>query len=106
LKINIAKLIAGSEGTLMFITELKLNLVEAPPQHKALICAHFNTINNALKANIIALKHQVTAVELMDDIILKASANNIEQLKNRFFVIRDAEAIFLSCSLLPSLLAS
>jgi FAD/FMN-containing dehydrogenase len=38
---NLSKLIAGSEGTLVFITELKLNLVEIPPSNKALVCAHF-----------------------------------------------------------------
>ena len=94
-KINIAKLIAGSEGTLMFITEIKLNLVDAPPKEKALVCAHFNSINNALKANIIALKHPVTAVELMDDIILNASKNNLEQQKNRFFVKGNPKGLLL-----------
>lgn len=93
--LNISKLIAGSEGTLMFITEIKLNLVDTPPKEKALVCAHFNTINSALKANIIALKHGVTAVELMDDIVLNASKGNIEQQKNRFFVDGDPKAILL-----------
>jgi len=93
--LNISKLIAGSEGTLMFITRLKLNLVDAPPKEKGLVCAHFNSVNNALKANIIALRHSVTAVELMDDIILDASKGNIEQLKNRFFVKDNPKAILL-----------
>ncbi len=93
--LNISKLIAGSEGTLMFITELKLNLVDAPPKEKGLVCAHFNSVNEALKANIIALKHSVTAVELMDDIILNASKGNIEQIKNRFFIKGNPKAILL-----------
>lgn len=94
-KINVAKLIAGSEGTLMFITDLKLNLVSSPPKNKALVCVHFNSINEALKANIIALKHNVTAVELMDDNILNAAKKNIEQQKNRFFVKGNPKAILL-----------
>lgn len=93
--LNVAKLIAGSEGTLLFITEVKLNLVELPPVEKALVCAHFKTINNALKANIIALKHKVRAVELMDDIVLNASKNNIEQAKNRFFVEGNPKALLM-----------
>jgi len=93
--INVAKLIAGSEGTLMFISEIKINLVEVPPAEKALLCAHFKSINNALNANIIALKHKVRAVELMDDIVLNASKNNIEQLKNRFFVEGDPKALLM-----------
>lgn len=94
-KINLSKLIAGSEGTLLFITEIKLNLVPAPPKQKALIAAHFNTLDEALRANIIALKHGVTAVELMDDIILEASVSNIEQQKNRFFVNGNPKALLL-----------
>ncbi|MBI9069114.1 MAG: FAD-binding protein [Salinivirgaceae bacterium] len=94
-KINVAKLIAGSEGTLLFISELKLNLVVAPPKEKGLVCAHFSSINNALKANIIALKHDVTAVELLDNIVLESSKGNIDQLKNRFFVQGNPKAILL-----------
>lgn len=93
--INIAKLIAGSEGTLMLISNIKLNLVDKPPKNKTLICAHFDSINAALKANIIALKHSVTAVELMDDHILNAAKKNIEQQKNRFFVQGNPKAILL-----------
>ncbi len=93
--INLSKLIAGSEGTLLFITQIKLNLVDAPPKEKALVAAHFNSVNDALKANIIALKYGVTAVELMDDIILNASKENIEQQKNRFFVQGNPKAILL-----------
>ncbi len=92
---NFSKLIAGSEGTLMFITEIKLNLVDLPLREKVLVCAHFNSVNEALKANIVALKHQVTAVELMDDIILNASKGNIDQQKNRFFVKDEPKAILM-----------
>jgi FAD/FMN-containing dehydrogenase/Fe-S oxidoreductase len=94
-KINVSKLIAGSEGTLLFITALKLNLLTAPPKEKALIAAHFKNLDEALHANIIALKHDVTAVELMDDIILEASLGNIEQQKNRFFVDGNPKALLL-----------
>ncbi|MDA3890812.1 MAG: FAD-binding protein [Salinivirgaceae bacterium] len=93
--LNISKLIAGSEGTLMFITEVKLNLVNLPPKEKGLVCAHFSSVNEALKANIVALKKSVTAVELMDDIILNASKDNIEQQKNRFFVEGNPKALLM-----------
>jgi len=92
---NFCKIIAGSEGTLAFITEIKLNLVPLPPKIKGLICAHYNTINEALKANLIALKHKPGSVELMDKIILDCSKNNIDQQKNRFFIQGDPEAILI-----------
>lgn len=93
--LNLSKLIAGSEGTLLFITNLKLNLVDLPPLEKGLVCAHFNSVYDALKANIVALKHGASAVELMDDIILNASKNNIDQEKNRFFVQGNPKAILM-----------
>lgn len=83
---NISKLIAGSEGTLMFITEATLNLVPLPPKNKALLCAHFNTLEEALEANLIALKFNPDAVELIDHYIIECTKNNIEQRKNRFFI--------------------
>ena len=93
--LNISELIAGSEGTLMFITKIKLNVVEVPPKESGLVCVHFNSVNEALRANIVALKHNVTAVELMDDIILNSSKKNIGQLKNMFFIKGEPKAILL-----------
>lgn len=83
---NFCKLLAGSEGTLAFTTEIKLNLVPSPPKEKALICAHFASLEEAMQGNLIALKYQPGAIELMDDTILKLSEGNILQAKNRFFI--------------------
>jgi FAD/FMN-containing dehydrogenase len=38
---NFCKLIAGSEGTLAFLTEIKLNVVPLPPKETGLLCVHF-----------------------------------------------------------------
>ena len=80
---NFCKLIAGSEGTLAFITEIKLNIVPLPPE-AGLLCVHFNTIDEALRANLIGLKYQPSASELIDHYILECTKDNIEQRKNRF----------------------
>lgn len=92
---NFCKLIAGSEGTLLFITEICLQLSECPPKNKILLCAHFNSIRNSLKANLLALKHHPTASELMDNYILECTKENIEHQKNRFFVLEDPKAILV-----------
>ena len=92
---NFCKLIAGSEGTLCFITEIKLNLVPLPPKEKALICVHCNTLDEAFKGNIIALKHNPVAIELMDSVILEQTKANISQRKNRFFLQGDPEAVLI-----------
>lgn len=92
---NFCKLIAGSEGTLCFITEIKLNLVPLPPKEKALICVHCNTLDEAFKGNIIALKHNPVAIELMDHVILEQTKANISQRKNRFFLLGDPAAVLI-----------
>ncbi len=92
---NFCKLIAGSEGTLAFITEIKLNVVPLPPKETGLLCVHFNSIDDALKGNLIALKHKPRASELIDHYILECTKENIEQSKNRFFVQGDPEAVLV-----------
>ncbi|MDQ6814084.1 MAG: FAD-binding protein, partial [Bacteroidota bacterium] len=92
---NLCKLIAGSEGTLCFITEAKLRLVDLPPSEKGVVAVHTNTINEALRANLVALKHDCRASELVDDIILNFTKANIDQSKNRFFVEGEPRAILL-----------
>jgi FAD/FMN-containing dehydrogenase/Fe-S oxidoreductase len=83
---NFCKLLAGSEGTLAFTTEIKLSLVPTPPKEQALICAHFSSLEDAMQGNLIALKYKPSAVELMDDTILKLSEGNSLQAQNRFFI--------------------
>ncbi len=92
---NFSRLIAGSEGTLAFITEIKLNVVPLPPKAKGLICVHFHTLEEALLANLICLQHNPGAVELMDHTILECTKSNISQRKNRFFVQGDPGAILI-----------
>lgn len=92
---NFCKLIAGSEGTLAFITEIKLNVVPLPPKEVGLLCVHFNSIDESLRANLIALKYKPSASELIDHYILECTKDNIEQSKNRFFVQGDPGAILV-----------
>jgi FAD/FMN-containing dehydrogenase/Fe-S oxidoreductase len=92
---NFCKLIAGSEGTLAFITEIKLHVNEVPPKETGLLCIHFNSIDESLRANIIAMQFKPSASELIDHYILECTKNNIEQSKNRFFVQGDPGAILV-----------
>lgn len=90
---NFCKLLCGSEGTLALTTEIKVNLVPVPPAHKVVLCAHFDTLDESLRAVVLAMQYQPAACELMDKIILDCTKENIEQRKNRFFVHGDPEAI-------------
>ncbi|MEO7523991.1 MAG: FAD-binding and (Fe-S)-binding domain-containing protein, partial [Ferruginibacter sp.] len=92
---NFCKLIAGSEGTLAFITEIKLNVVPLRQKEMGLLCVHFNSIDESLRANLIALKYKPSASELIDNYILQCTKDNIEQRQNRFFVQGDPGAILV-----------
>ncbi len=92
---NFCSLLAGSEGTLCFATRIKLHVDPLPPAHLGLVCGHFNTIDEALRANLIALQFNPSASELMDHYILECTKANPEQRMNRFFVEGDPGAILV-----------
>jgi FAD/FMN-containing dehydrogenase/Fe-S oxidoreductase len=85
-RFNFCDLLAGSEGTLAVTTEIKLNLVPLPPPDKALVCVHLKNRNDAFLANLIALKYNPSAVEMMDNRILELTEGNLSQRSNRFFI--------------------
>jgi len=92
---NLASIMAGSEGTLAFITEIKLGLLPLPPKEKALVCIHCDSLEAAFKGNLVALKYNPGAVELMDNTVLELTKGNINQQKNRFFIEGDPKALLI-----------
>lgn len=92
---NLCKLLAGSEGTLAFITEIKLNLLDLPPSHTAVVCIHCHSIVEAMKANQLALTHRPMASELVDKFIMDFTIGHPEYHKNRFFIEGDPQAILM-----------
>lgn len=92
----LCKLLAGSEGTLAFITEIKVSLDVLPPKEIMVVCGHCDTLDKSFEANLVALQHQPTAIELMDGDILELSKGNTEQEKNRFFVEGDPAALLIT----------
>ncbi|MEW4453518.1 FAD-linked oxidase C-terminal domain-containing protein [Bremerella sp. JC817] len=83
---NFCKLIAGSEGTLFFATRIKLNCLPLPPPVSGLLCAHFETVDQSLRATQIAVQHDCYACELIDHFILECTERSREHRANRFFV--------------------
>ena len=94
--IDICKLLAGSEGTLAFITELKLSLDPLPSDKTMVVCAHCNSLEDSFQSNLVALRHNPVAVELMDGQILELCSHNKEQERNRFFVNGNPAAIIIA----------
>lgn len=92
----LCRLLAGSEGTLAFISEITVSLDVLPPKEIMVVCGHCDALEKSFEANLIALQHQPTAIELMDGEILKLSKGNVEQQKNRFFVEGDPAALLIT----------
>lgn len=93
--INPAKFLSGSEGTLVFSTSITIQLDDLPPTHSIMVCPHFTSVNESLKATVTAMNHKLYACELMDKVILDCTKNNREQAKNRFFLQGDPEAVLM-----------
>jgi FAD/FMN-containing dehydrogenase/Fe-S oxidoreductase len=91
---NLCQLLAGSEGTLFLGVEFELNVEPLPPAG-ALMCAHFNTIQDSLHATLIAMRHRPFGCELIDRHILECTKVNHEHAKNRFFVVGDPGAVLV-----------
>lgn len=94
--INLCKLLAGSEGTLAFITEITVDLDPLPPKEIMVVCGHCDTLDKSFEGNLVALQHHPTAIELMDGDILELSKGNTEQEKNRFFVDGSPAALLIT----------
>jgi len=92
---NFCNLLAGSEGTLAFISEAKLNLISLPPKEIALICIHCHSIQDSLQANLIVLPHNPMASELVDKYILDFTKGHHLYNQNRFFIEGDPAAILM-----------
>ncbi len=92
---NFCSLLAGSEGTLAFVTAAKVRLSDLPPSHKRLVAIHCENVDESLKANLVALKHEPSACELMDHYILEATERSILYKENRFFLEGDPQAILV-----------
>ncbi|MAB47936.1 MAG: FAD-binding oxidoreductase, partial [Flavobacteriaceae bacterium] len=97
-KFNMCKLLAGSEGTLAFTTEITLQLDKLPPKHSAMMAFHFESIANCMKTVKPLMQHNLHTCEMMDDTILNLIKHNKTQQENRAFIERHPVAI-LMCEL-------
>lgn len=94
--INLCPILAGSEGTLAFITEIKVSLDPLPPKEIMVVCGHCDTLDKSFEANLVALGHNPSAIELMDGNILELCKGNLEAQKNRFFVKGNPAALLIT----------
>lgn len=76
-RVNLAKLICGSEGTLAVTLEATLNLVPQP-KRRGLAIVGFADVEQALHSLIAILDTKPAAVELIDDVVIDLALKNTE----------------------------
>ncbi|KPP98558.1 MAG: FAD/FMN dehdrogenase with 4Fe4S domain [Bacteroidetes bacterium HLUCCA01] len=104
---NMAELLCGSEGTLAMTVDADVRLVPLP-KHKILLIGQYTTLRESMLATVEAVKAvpppavgetredgELGAVELIDDIIIKATELNLEQSRNRFFIVGEPKAVLI-----------
>ena len=92
--LNMARLVVGSEGTLLTVVEAKVRLVPRPKK-TALDVIHYRDIQEALESSQAILETGPYAVELTDKMILDLARGNIEQSQRMGFVQGDPAAILI-----------
>ncbi|MEE2907544.1 MAG: FAD-linked oxidase C-terminal domain-containing protein [Planctomycetota bacterium] len=75
--IDLARLICGSEGSLGFITEATIDLVDAPA-HTGLAILGFPDVGSALETLVKILGTNPSAVELLDRNVIDAAASHVQ----------------------------
>ncbi len=81
-RLELGKLLAGSEGTLGIVTELTFRLVEKPP-HESLIVAYFGDIVSSAKATQKILELNPCSIEIMDRSLLALARENDASLREK-----------------------
>ena len=94
-KFNLGKLIAGSEGTLVFMTAIKIKLDDLPPEKRLMVAAHFKSIDESMRAVVPAMKHNLYQCELMDDVILNVTEQSPKYAPYRSFLQGNPKAILM-----------
>ena len=92
--LNMARFVTGSEGTLLTITDAKVNLVEIP-KIKALGVIHFDDMFKSMEATPLVLESKPSAVEMIGEMILKQAKSNIVYSKMMDFIDGEPQSLLV-----------
>jgi len=84
---NMCSLIAGSEGTLCLVTEATLNLVPVPPPVTGCVTVHLLDTIEAMRATLIALRHNPMSCELIGDFAVRQIIENNKTNKHNMIAL-------------------
>jgi len=92
-RVDLTRIMIGSEGTLGFIVDAKIRLVPLPKQ-KSVLTIEFDHLLDALGATPLVLKHGPSAVEVMDDFILSHAKNHpVLDAQRRAMITADGSSL-------------
>ena len=92
---NLASLVVGSEGTLAFVTEARVNL-EVVPSHRMICVLHYDSLITSIDAVKHILRYRPTAVEIIDRYGLELALANPEAARLvKQFVQGDPDAVLM-----------
>jgi FAD/FMN-containing dehydrogenase/Fe-S oxidoreductase len=82
---NLNNILCGSEGTLGFIVEAKINLLETP-KYSAIVNVNYRDFNAALRDATVLIKAEPTSIETVDSRVLNLAMQDIVWTKvSEFF---------------------
>ncbi len=76
-RVNLARLLAGSEGTLAIVTEATVSL-EPVPDTKGMALLEYDSLADAMADVAPILEHEPAAVEVLDDVLLDLARDTEE----------------------------
>ncbi len=91
---SLAPLVVGAEGTLGLASRLRLNLVPLPSA-RALLVFQFDSLEEALEANLVLLQEEPSAIELLDQMLLRLARQQLETARHAHFIQGDPEAMLV-----------
>ncbi len=83
--INLAKIVVGSEGTLLAVTSAKLNLEPIPP-YEGLAVIHFKDIAESMEATVAILEEEPAAIEHIGEMIIAEARRSVGFSRNLDFL--------------------
>ncbi len=91
-KLDLTRLLVGSEGTLALITEARVK-VESVPKHRGVLLLFFDRLEHAARGALEVMKTNVSACDLMDRRLLSI-ARDVD-VRYDMIIPRQAEAMLL-----------
>ncbi len=93
-QVDVVKVLCGSEGTLGIVVRASLRLVPIP-KHSGLLVLHYEQMLDALETTSAILRHQPSAVELVDRMILEAGRDHPGMRRRCGFLRGDPGALLI-----------